>query len=146
MLDRAKFAKIVAANGGELPSLAGGATEKVILRESKKVVAGAGGELFTKQFFFVTINSTDTLEMAVSGSVPYPLMDTPKEGEFGTIALLGIAKITCGGTIAAGERVACNNKGEAVAWAAGQFVAGITLEKGESEQIISIIVPGPAKA
>ena len=36
MLDREKFAWIVAANGGELPQLAGGATEKVILRESKK--------------------------------------------------------------------------------------------------------------
>lgn len=139
-----KLAEILAANGGELPPLAGGATEKVIYRESKKLKAGQ--ELLEKQFFLVTLNTADTLELAVSGSIAYPLMNTPKEGEFGTFAILGTAKVTCGGTIQAGERVAPNNKAEAVAWAAGLFAIGVALEKGEAGQIISVAMPAPPKA
>jgi hypothetical protein len=118
------------------------ATDKVILREAKKTLA----ELYEKQFTFVEVNEEDTLVAAVSGSIAFVLIDTPKEKEYGTIALVGIAKVKLGGTVKAGERVASNNAGLGVAWASGQYVAGVALEKGESGQIISVFVPGPAKA
>ena len=118
------------------------ARDKVILREDKL----AKTNLENAQFFFVQINTEDTLELATSGTAAYVLEDNPKKGEFGTFAIVGIAKVKCAETIQAGERVASNNLGEAQVWKSGQFVAGQALEKGESTQIISIIVPGPAKA
>ncbi len=155
MLDREKLAQIMAANGGELPQLAGGATDKVILRESRKTQETTwgpeeGGEegaekggIGSGQFKFVEINSSNELaKVASTGAIAWPLMDTPKKGEYGTLALVGIAKVECGGTIEAGERVGTTASGTAQAYVSGQYVLGIALEKGESGQIISILVGG----
>jgi len=131
------------------------AREKVILTEDKKVT----GTTFVpsakeqeegktgKQFFLVTISTNNILELAVSGSIAYPLIDTPAQNEFGTIALLGVAKVVCAEAIEAGERVASNNKGEAQKWLAGQYAVGVALEKSTGAgQIIAISVPAPPKA
>ena len=119
------------------------AKDKVILKESKKVTSTA---LENKQFYFVTLNSSDTLELAATGSLAYALENTPKENEYGTFSIVGLAKVLCTETIEPGERVAPSSLGKAQKWVAGQYAAGVALEKGESGQIITIIVPAPPKA
>jgi hypothetical protein len=119
------------------------AKDKVILKEAKKVTSSA---LENKQFYFVTLSSTDTLELATTGSIAYPLENTPKSEEYGTFSILGLAKVLCTETIEPGERVAPASTGKAQKWVAGQYAAGVALEKGENGQIITIIVPAPPKA
>jgi hypothetical protein len=119
------------------------ATDKVILRETKK----AGEELFTKQYTLVKITSTNTIVSAASGDRAFSLEDTPKEGEYGTIALQGIVKVKLGGTVKIGELVVPNNAGLGVA-ASGksQPVVGEALAEGESGQIIPVLAPTGATA
>jgi Uncharacterized conserved protein (DUF2190) len=146
-----KLKDILAANGGELPRLAGGATDKVLLREVKlahEEFAPTAEELEKgetgKQFYFVELTTEDQLVLCASGAPGFVLLDTPKKGEYGTFALAGVAKVKASGTIEAGERVQSATGGTAVAWAtAGHYSLGIALEKAVTGQIFSMLVGFP---
>ncbi len=125
------------------------ATDKVILRDTKK----AGENFFSGavepqplQYTLVKITEEDTLVKAASGDVPFVLLDTPASGQFGTYALVGIAKAKCGEEVKEGQRVASNNKGELQVWKSTQVVLGIALEKGESGSLIEVALYIGAKA
>ena len=119
------------------------ATDKVILRDTKK----AGEDLSTKEYTLVKITTSNTIVSAASGDRAFVLEDTPKEGEYGTIALQGIVKVKLGGTVKIGELVVPNNAGVGVA-ASGknQTVIGEALAEGESGQIIPVLTPTGATA
>lgn len=118
------------------------ARDKIILREDKL----AAENLENNQFYFVTLNSSDEIAVASASGQGWSLEEGVKKGEYGTFSCLGFAKAYCGGTIEPGERVGSDSHGRAVAWATGYVVNGLAMEKGEAGQIISILVPGPAKA
>src|SRR6266576_1389779 len=114
-------------------------TDKVILRDQK----AAGEDLSEKQFTLVKITTAGTLVAAASGDRPYINDSTPKSGEVCTYIVNGIGKVKLGGTVACGDLVASSNAGVGQKAVSGQFVVGQALEKGESGQIISVLLlPG----
>lgn len=117
------------------------ASTKPILTDTKK----AGESLESKQFYFVQITSSNTITLSGTGTIPYVLEDEPLNEQYGTIMYAGIGKVHAAGSITAGARVACNGEGKAIEWASG-YVAGTALETGESGALVSIVVPGAAKA
>src|SRR5438445_10566250 len=103
------------------------ASSKVILRWPFK----AAVDLSEKQFTLVKINENDELEAAASGDTAFILTDTPKAGEYGDLALVGVEKAVAGEAIKAGQLVAPNNKGELQVAKANQHLVGVALESGE---------------
>src|SRR5262245_29597675 len=122
------------------------ATDKVILRDTKKANFEGFEQTPSKQFTCVEITSADTLEpYTVTGNVPFVLLDTPKKGEFATFALAGIAKVYVGSEVKEGELVASNNKGEGVPAVSGQKVLGVALETGKAKTLIAVALNIGAK-
>jgi hypothetical protein len=118
------------------------ASERLILRDA----AIAGANLSEAQQTLVTINAEGAVVPATSSTPAWVLVNNPTTGEAATLAFVGIAKVKLGEAVSAGERIASNNSGLAVKWTTGQYPAGLALESGVAGQVISVLVPAPAKA
>jgi len=114
----------------------------------------ASADLSTKQFYFVTLNSSK--QVAVAGANAEcigVLQDKPNAaGIAGQVRCFGISKVQCGGTFAAGDKIASDASGKAVKYTAatvsagtpeplaGSLVQGIALEAGVSGQVSTILL------
>ena len=96
------------------------------------------------QFHIVTLTSGGELELAVSGSESqFVLEDTPKQGENGTVSLVGVSKVYLSETVTVGEVVSSNNAGEAQKSKKGQIVFGVALQSGVKGQLVPVLLhPG----
>jgi hypothetical protein len=108
----------------------------------------AGANLATEQYSFLKVDTAGAVVLAGAGEdVDGVLMNDPASGRVAQVAVDGIVKVKCGGTIAAGASVASNASGKAVAATTGQMVAGKALEAGVTGRIISVLLqPKPAVA
>jgi hypothetical protein len=103
----------------------------------------AGADLSAKQSYLAKIASDGDLELAsaatdsVIGVVTEgAVADKPATVQFG-----GIAKVICGGSITAGNRLTSDGDGKAVATSsAGNRVFGIALESGSANEIIPVLL------
>lgn len=119
------------------------ATMNVILRRSEL----AGADLSSSQFTLVKYNASGDLVQAVANDRAFVLLDNPSSGQYGTIALAGIAKVVAGGTIAAGDPLASDANGHAIKQVtAGDNVVAQALEAGVSGDTISVLVVAGATA
>lgn len=114
----------------------------------------ASADLSTKQFYFVTLNSSK--QIAVAGSNVEclgVLQDKPSaQGNGGQVRVFGISKVQCGGSFNAGDKIASDASGKAVKYTAasvsagtpeplaGSLVQGIALEAGVSGQLASVLL------
>lgn len=114
----------------------------------------ASADLSTKQYYFVTLNSSK--QLAVAGANVEcigVLQDKPSAaGVGGQVRCFGISKVVCGGTFAAGDKIASDSSGKAVKFTAatvsagtpeplaGSLVQGIALEAGVSGQTASLLI------
>lgn len=114
----------------------------------------ASTDLSTKQFYFVSLNSSK--QVAVSGSNVHSvgiLQDKPNAaGRAAQVRYGGISKVQCGGTFAAGDLLASDSNGKAVKYTAatvsagtpeplaGSIVLGIACEAGVSGQVSTILL------
>lgn len=108
----------------------------------------AGANLAAEQFSFLKIDTSGNVVLAGLGEdVDGVLVNEPTSGRVAQVAINGIVKVKCGGTIAAGAAVASNATGKAIAATTGQMVAGKALEAGVAGRIISVLFqPKPAVA
>ncbi len=105
-----------------------------LLQIRERVIATA--DLSTHQYKFVTLGGA----LCGDGALGFPLVDKPANGGVGTLVLVGKAKITCGGTVAAGADVASNASGLAVDATSGEEVLGIMLEAGVANDVAMMLV------
>lgn len=103
----------------------------------------AAADLSAAQHQFVVVHATaDTIVLAGAGALAFPLMDDPKLGEAGSVAIAGVAKVQAGAALNAGVKVTPDASGDMVAAVALDAVCGITLEPvgiGALGQILIIV-------
>ena len=121
----------------------------------------AGADLSAKQYHFTKISSANDatkgrLVLAGAGELCFALTNAPASGDAASVKWGGIAKVICGGAIGAGKaitsdangqakeavlsRVNTSDVGAAVDAVLGSFVAGVALEDGVQNQIISVLL------
>lgn len=110
------------------------AAEKVLFRD----IFPASVDLSAKAGHAVVINSSGQLALCGAGAQAYGILeDTPKAGEGGTVAVLGIVKAVAGDVIAAGAQVEVDAAGKIITFASGKPI-GVAREAAAAGQIIAI--------
>lgn len=90
----------------------------------------AGGDLSTKQFYFVKLNSSGEVVIC-AGATDVPigvLQNAPASGETAEVMIYGISKVVSDGTVAVGALVGTSGDGQADSKTAGtdtsEYVVG----------------------
>lgn len=102
----------------------------------KTFSATAGADLSAKQFYFVRLSSTGTVELCdTEGELPCGILQNkPESGEVASVAYEGVSKLVLGGTVDSNDEVMtdANGKGKAAAGATtpGNFIVGSMLKGG----------------
>lgn len=98
----------------------------------------AGANLTAAQYRFVKLQDGDGIHLATAAEQPLgTLNNAPADLGVCEIVTSGVAKVKCDGTIAEGGRVEVGASSGAAALASG-FAAGIALEDGVVNQVISV--------
>lgn len=86
----------------------------------------ASGNLSTKQYYFVSLNSSSQIQVAGANvSCLGVLQDKPKAAnDGGQVRCFGITKVLAGGVITVNDKVASDSSGKAVKATAGSVSAG----------------------
>jgi len=112
----------------------------------------AAADLSTKQYHAVKLDSTARRVAAITNAnAEQPigiLQDDPDAaGRTADVAYFGVVKAECGGTIAFGANLACNNDGEVISddeitngGAVDLHHIGVALEAGSDGDIIDILL------
>jgi len=106
------------------------------------ITVEAGSDLSAGQYLFVDVASDKQIDVvSTKGAKALGILqDKPAAaGRPGCVAIGGVSKVECGGTIAAGGEVISDDDGAALAKdAVSQFVMGTALEGGAAGEIIAI--------
>lgn len=89
---------------------------------------------------YTAATKTWTLASVAGQKVDGVMMDDPKANQSVAPTMLGIAKWECGGTVAAGDRLATDANGKAVTAGADEFEFAEALEAGVDGRIISVLI------
>lgn len=103
----------------------------------------ASGDLSTKQYRFVTIDSNGQIAVATRGALCAGVLQNKPgaAGRAGTVRPLGVTKICFGGTVAPGNPIVSDANGLAVtAASADNAYMGICLEGGDATNIGSMLL------
>jgi len=108
----------------------------------KSVTLEAGADLSAKQFFFVSVSADGQVDATGDGAYAVGVLqnDPAAAGRAAEVAISGISKVSCGGTVTRGGPVSSDTNGEAVDSATGDVILGEALETGSDGAIISIIL------
>jgi hypothetical protein len=100
----------------------------------------ASADLSAHQFKLVTLDGSAELALAGAGVDCNVLIDKPDaQGVKGTILLNGIGKVKAGGAISAGDMLASNASGLAVAAATTDMIFGRALEDAATNDLFRFI-------
>jgi hypothetical protein len=105
--------------------------------------AKAAADLSSKQYTLVKLGSGNTINVAAAGDAGFVLVDKPKSGQYGTIALQGICKVQLGGTVNAGDYLSSDANGHAIKATDGSStidgtkIIGQALEDGVSGDLVT---------
>lgn len=114
------------------------ATEQAMLAISLPVAA----DYSAKQYYIMGVNSSGQAVLAgVDSDCVGVLQDAPAAADRpGKIAIGGVCKVLCGGSITKGARFTSDSNGKAVAvGSADAYQCGFVLETGASGSIVSAI-------
>lgn len=106
----------------------------------------AADDYSANQYHFVIVNGNGEAEIAGAGAGAIGVLQnkpgevTGEAGEVASVRVLGISKVVCGATIAAGTEVTPDADGKAVAGGPGDRVCGVALMDGDEDEVISILV------
>ena len=110
-------------------------------QEGMYYARNAGADLSAKLFHLAKIDTDSDIILAGDGDAcagvitEAAVADKPVTIQYG-----GIAKVICGGTIAAGAKVASDGNGQGVLATTGEFAIGMALEAGASGRIIAVML------
>lgn len=101
----------------------------------------AGADLSAKQFFFVSVAADGQIDPTGNGAIAEGVLQNAPAaaGRAAEVAIGGIVKVECGGTVTRGGPVASDASGNAVDAASGDIILGTALETGADGQVIEII-------
>jgi len=105
----------------------------------------ATASLAASQYCFVKMNSSGGISLCDDGDAAIGvLQDKPGEGDPGAVCSPGdLSKVLLGGTVSAGENVASDSDGHAVAAASGAYNLGTARSAGDEGDVITILfMPG----
>jgi hypothetical protein len=103
----------------------------------------AATNLEEKEFFFAKLTSTGECELASTGEAGYAITEGVEKGAYATLVFgAERQKVQIGGTVAIGNQLEVNSKGEAVKASSG-LVVGIALEAGLSGDIVEALLCPP---
>lgn len=101
----------------------------------------AAADLSAHQYKFVSVDSSGTVNLTGNDAkADGVLMNKPKSGEAGTVAIAGVAKVKCGAAVTRGGNVASGANGAAKNAATASEVLGVALETGASGRAISVLL------
>jgi len=89
-------------------------------------------DLSAKQYFCVQRNSTPAMALCTTAGqyVDGILQNEPASGQIANVMTHGVSKVSCGGTVSIGNRVACDTAGELVVATSGDYYIGRMLQDG----------------
>ena len=105
----------------------------------------ANADLSTKQYFFVRgTNSSGVLRASLAGDGEFALgvlQNKPSAaGDVARIAVSGIAKVEAGGSVTAGDPVACDASGNAVTASSGDVSLGIAMISADDGDLVEVLL------
>ena len=102
----------------------------------------AAADLSGAQYKCVSLDSSGRIIQSTATSLTIGVLQTkPTNGQFGSVAFMGVSKMALGGTVTAGARMHSNASGLGVAaTTAGNAVIGIALEGGASGDVIPVLL------
>ena len=100
----------------------------------------AGEDLSSAQFKFVTLEADGAVDLADAAGERCVgvLLNKPAAAAAATVAMTGKVMVVAGGSITAGDEIACDAAGDAVTASTGNVVMGYATEDGVDGQIIAI--------
>jgi hypothetical protein len=101
-----------------------------IVDDSLVVSLEAGADLSAGQYYFVSVASDGQVDLTGDGAQADGVLlnDPAAAGRAATVCILGKTKVTAGGAITAGGKIACDSSGRAVAAATtGDEILGVAL-------------------
>lgn len=104
-----------------------------LLQIRERLVATA--DLSSSQYKFVNLDGT----LSGAGELAFILVDKPGDTEVGTIVLQGKEKVTAGGSITKGDKIASDASGDAVTATTGDEVLGIAMEDAADGDVFMIL-------
>lgn len=101
----------------------------------------AGANLSAKQYFFTTVAADGQVDPTGDGLMATGVLQNNPDaaGKAAALCVLGVTKVSAGGTITAGNAVASDASGEAVVAATGDIILGTALESGVDGDIIPVL-------
>lgn len=117
------------------------ATQQVLT----EITLPANADLSTKQYFFVKLtNSSGTGRVALAGDGEFAigvLQNKPAAaGDTAKVAISGIAKVEAGGVITAGNPVAVDASGNAVAASSGDIVVAVAVNSAVDGDVVEVLL------
>lgn len=105
------------------------------------VTLEAGADLSAKQFFFVSMSSDGQVDPTGDGAAAIGVLlnDPAAAGRAAEVCIGGLTRVSAGGSITAGDEVASDAAGEAVAAATGDIILGTAVTGGSDGDVISIV-------
>lgn len=105
------------------------------------VTLEAGADLSAKQFFFVSMSSDGQVDPTGDGAAAIGVLlnDPAAAGRAAEVCIGGLTRVSAGGSITAGDEVASDAAGEAVAAATGDIILGTAVTGGSDGEVISIV-------
>lgn len=81
----------------------------------------AGGDLSTKQYYFVKLNSSgQVVIIAANTDKPYGILqNAPTAGQLAEVMLMGISKVSADADLAIGDQIGASADGQAATYAPG---------------------------
>lgn len=114
---------------------------------TETITLEAAVDLSSKQYHLLRLSAAWTCNQASNTNAPIAgvLQNAPQSGEAATVGLLGISRIVCGSSVAAGDMLTTSTSGRAVtcspASGAGLWVIGQALEAASADgDIISAYI------
>lgn len=94
------------------------------------------------QYCFVSVNSSGRAQVTGDGAQSDGvLQDKPTAQDIPcAVAISGVSKVLCGGSVTKGGLVASDSAGKAVNAGTGDVAVGVALETGETGYIISVLL------
>jgi hypothetical protein len=102
----------------------------------------AHADYTAKQYRFMSVNSSGRAQTTGDGArADGVLQGKPNaQDQAADVCVAGISKVFSGGSFTAGDLLAADTNGDAVAAASGDAVLGVALENGADNQLVSVLL------
>jgi hypothetical protein len=108
------------------------------IHESLVYARDAGADLSTNLHYFAKVDTDGDIVLAGDGEAALgTIIEAAVENSPVTVQFGGIGKVIAGGAVTAGNIIASDGDGKAVAAAVGDFVVGIALSDADASDIFS---------